>query len=197
MWATRASGCTGRPATDDRALSYYEIRRDGQSGQGGHRDILLRSRRRLGPAGDVRRARRRLRRQREQSVDGAAAAPMSRSSLPRLGGHFAQTGRDGWRAETTADGRNLYADDLGATRQVLGRRHGRHRQPGRRRRGLLGRGQPGTRRTRVATGRSRRRVRRDVGCPAGGRRSAIVGRAMKEYYRRNDGEPLRVRILHG
>ena len=113
-----------------------------------------------------------------------------------LGGHFAQAGRDGWRAETTADG-TLFTEMtwVPPAKSPAGDTGGTPNQPG----GVEGYWEgPGQARV----GRGWQQASPEVGCvrawtaPAAGM-VTVVGRAMKECYRQAMGGPLRVRILHG
>jgi hypothetical protein len=113
-----------------------------------------------------------------------------------LGGHFPEAGREGWRAETTADGRRYAAmtwvppvkdpaGDLGGNANQIGGAEGYWEGPGKAR-----------------AGRGWQQAASDFACVRTWVASQpgtvrILGRAMKEYYRRNEGGPLRVRILHG
>jgi len=112
-----------------------------------------------------------------------------------LGGHFAEAGRDGWSAETSADGLAFTpmvwvppaknpAGDLGGTPNQPGGVEGYWEGPGQAR---VGRGwqQAATETDCVRAWRAPR---------AGTVR--VLGRAMKEYYRQGMGTRLQVRILH-
>ena len=113
-----------------------------------------------------------------------------------LGGHFAQAGRDGWRAETTPDGATFTemawvppakspAGDTGGTPNQPGGVEGYWEGPGQAR-----------------VGRGWQQASPEVACvrawtaPTAGT-VRVMGRAMKECYRQAMGGPLRVRILHG
>ncbi|MBM3241976.1 hypothetical protein FJZ31_37370 [Candidatus Poribacteria bacterium] len=112
-----------------------------------------------------------------------------------LGGHFSKSGREGWRAETTVDCRTFTpmvwvppakpsAADLGGTPNQPGGVEGYWEGTGAAR---VGRGWQQAS-TEVAG------VRTWIAPQAGIVR--IIGRVIKEYYHRNQGAPLRVRILH-
>jgi hypothetical protein len=113
-----------------------------------------------------------------------------------LGGHFSQSGRDGWSEETTADGRVFTpmtwippaknpATDFGGTPHQRGGVEGYWEGPG------------GSR-----VGRGWQQASKTEGCvrawtaPSAGT-VQVVGRVMREYYHRAQGGPLKVRILHG
>ncbi len=113
-----------------------------------------------------------------------------------LGGHFSQSGRDGWSEETTADQRVFTpmkwvpparnpAADFGGTPNQRGGVEGYWEGPG------------GSR-----VGRGWQQASKSEGCvrawtvPKTGV-VRIAGRAMREYYHRAQGGPLRVKILHG
>ena len=95
------------PGTDDRAISYYEVRRNarivGKAATGTYYFDHA-----LDWNPDASYAVRAV------DCDGNASEWATAQRLPdeplefaALGGHFAQPGRDGWRAETTADGHNF------------------------------------------------------------------------------------------
>jgi hypothetical protein len=124
-----------------------------------------------------------------QPVDGEPAC------FAALGGHFPEAGRDGWSAETSADGIAFVpmawvppaknpAGDLGGTPNQPGGVEGYWEGPGQAR-----------------VGRGWQQAAKQADCirawtaPAAGT-VRVVGRAMKEYYRQGLGNPLRVRILH-
>ncbi|MCX5758693.1 MAG: hypothetical protein NTU83_09355, partial [Candidatus Hydrogenedentes bacterium] len=110
--------------------------------------------------------------------------------------HFGQAGRDGWSAETTADGQAFTpmtwappaknpAADLGGTPNQTGGVEGYWEGPGGSR---LGRGWQ-------QASKAEGCVRAWTAPRAGTVR--VVGRAMREYYHRGLGGPLSVRLLHG
>ena len=83
-----------------------------------------------------------------RTVDGdgnastwAGAVPTANEPLAfsALGGHFAESGREGWLAETTSDAHTFAPMAWIAARQNARRRYGRNAQSSGRRRGLLGR----------------------------------------------------------
>ena len=76
-----------------------------------------------------------------------------------LGGHFAQPGRDGWSAESTADEHTFTGMTWGAARQQYGGRSRRHTQSTRRGRRLLGGSGPSAGGPGLAAGLARGRVR--------------------------------------
>ena len=184
------------PGTDDMGISYYEVRRDdrplGKVATGAYCFDHA-------PGWSLQ-ARYAVR-----AVDGDGNASSWRAAEPlpdepleaaALGGHFAEAGREGWRAETTADGHRYAAmtwvppakdpaGDLGGTANQIGGAEGYWEGAGKAR---IGRGWQQAA-PNVAC------VRTWVVSQSGAIR--ILGRAMKEHYRRNEGEPLRVRILHG
>jgi hypothetical protein len=125
----------------------------------------------------------------------AEPLPGSAASFAALGGLFAESGRDGWGAETSTAGQTFApmawvppakspAGDLGGTPN----------QPG----GVEGYWE-GPSQTRV--GRGWQQAAPDAECirtwtaPAAGT-VRVTGRAMREYYRQALGGPLQVRILH-
>ncbi len=110
-----------------------------------------------------------------------------------LGGHFPEMGRDGWRAETTADGHTLVpmtwlapakysAGDAGGTADQPGGAEGYWEGAGTAR---VGRGWQ-----QASTGAM---CLRTWIAPRSGT-VRVLGRVMKEYYHRKDGGPLRARI---
>ena len=113
-----------------------------------------------------------------------------------LGGHFSERGRDGWKAETTND-EHAFAPMafVPPERPTAGDMYGTPIQPG----GVEGYWE-GVGEARI--GRGWQQASTSMACvrtwtaPKAGT-VRIVGRAMKEYYRRNKGNPLRVRILLG
>ena len=113
-----------------------------------------------------------------------------------LGGHFAERGRDGWSAETTRDGHTFEPMKfVPPAKPTAGDMGGTPIQPG----GVEGYWE-GAGLTRI--GRGWQQASNSAACvrtwtaPMPGT-VRIVGRAMKEYYHRNQGDPPRVRILHG
>jgi hypothetical protein len=139
-----------------------------------------------------------------RTVDGDGNASDWREAAPladeprvaaALGGHFPESGRDGWKAETSTDGRAFQpmtwipaprspAADFGGTAQQPGGVEGYWEAAATAR---VGRGwQQGSTTAQC--------VRAWIAPKTGPIR--VVGRAMKEYYHRDKGGPLRVRILH-
>ncbi len=140
-----------------------------------------------------------------RTVDGDGNTSEWTSAIPitdeplafsALGGHFAESGRDGWRAETTTDGTTyqpmtwvapakIPAGDMGGTPNQKGGAEGYWEGAGTAR-----------------VGRGWQQTSKDAACvrtwiaPANGT-VRVIGRAMKEWYRQEKGSPLRVRILHG
>jgi hypothetical protein len=112
-----------------------------------------------------------------------------------LGGHFAEAGREGWRAEVTSDFRRYTAMNwVPPVKDSAGDLGGNANQVG----GAEGYWE-GTSKARV--GRGWQQAGSDLACVRTWTASQpgsvrILGRAMKEYYHRDEGEPLRVRILH-
>jgi len=135
--------------------------------------------------------------------DGNASQWTLASRLPdeplefaALGGHFAEVGREGWRAETTDDGMTYSPMTwVAAAWSAAGDMGGTGKQPG----GVEGywEGAGGAR-----VGRGWQQAGQGTQCvrtwvaPANGR-VRVLGRVAKEYYRRNQGKPLHVRIMHG
>lgn len=126
-------------------------------------------------------------------AEPTADEPMTFASL---GGHFGQSGRDGWSGEITADNRvftpmtwvppaNNPAADFGGTPNQRGGVEGYWEGPGGSR---VGRGWQQASATESC-------VRTWTAPQAGVVR--IAGRAMREYYHRSQGGPLGVKILHG
>ncbi len=113
-----------------------------------------------------------------------------------LGGHFAEAGRDGWRAETTTDGLTFTEMTwVPPAKSAAGDTGGTPNQPG----GVEGYWEgPGQARV----GRGWQQASPECACvrawtaPHAGKLT-VLGRAMKECYHQAMGEPLRVRILHG
>ena len=184
------------PGTDNNWISYYQVRRDGKilekvavgdyyfdhaAGWEGRHEYAVRT------------------------IDGdghasgwTVAEPTTDEPLTfaSLGGHFAQSGRDGWSAETTTNNRVFTpmtwvppaknpAADFGGTPNQRGGVEGYWEGPGGAR---LGRGWQQASKTEGC-------VRAWTAPKAGTVR--IVGRAMREYYHRALGGPLTVKILHG
>ncbi len=122
-----------------------------------------------------------------------AGAP---TTYAALGGHFPEAGRDGWRAETTADGHSFDAMTwVPPAKSAAGDLGGTPNQPG----GVEGYWEgPGQARV----GRGWQQASPEVACvrawiaPRSGR-VTVVGRAMKECYRQAMGSPLQVGILKG
>jgi len=126
-------------------------------------------------------------------AQGMADEPLTAAVL---GGHFSERGRDGWSAETTTDGHTFEPMRfVRPAKPTAGDMGGTPIQPG----GVEGYWE-GAGLTRI--GRGWQQASTSAACvrtwtaPMPGT-VRIVGRAMKEYYRRNQGDPLRVRILHG
>ena len=132
----------------------------------------------------------------KQASEWTAAAPLAGGPnvYAALGGHFVQSGRDGWRAETTVDGiTSTEMTWVPPAKSAAGDTGGTPNQPG----GVEGYWEgPGQARV----GRGWQQASPEVGCvrawtaPAAGT-VRVVGRAMKESYRQAMGGPLRVRIL--
>ncbi|MBN1347121.1 MAG: hypothetical protein JXQ73_30800 [Phycisphaerae bacterium] len=140
-----------------------------------------------------------------RTVDGdgntsgwTTATPLAHEPLTfsALGGHFAEIDREGWRAETTTDGRTYApmawvppaktpAGDLGGTPNQKGGAEGYWEGAGTAR---VGRGWQ-------QSATSAACVRTWIAPEVGSVR--VIGRAMKEWYRQEKGAPLRVRILQG
>jgi len=139
-----------------------------------------------------------------RTVDGdgnvsewTTASPMNDEPLAYavMGGHSSQWGREGWRAETTGDLRTFYpmswvpparlpSADLGGTPNQSGGAEGYWEGDGGAR---VGRGWQ-------LASTSCMGARTWVAPKSGS--VQVTGRAMKEYYHRDQGGPLRVRILH-
>ncbi len=183
------------PGHDDHWISAYEVRRDGV--------IIGRASTGCGyfdhAAGWSVTARYAVR-----TVNGAgqvsgwqAAEPLPPEPLVAsvLGGHFAERGREGWSAETCADGRTFQPMTwVAPAKTPAGDLGGTPNQPG----GIEGYWSAGAARV----GRGWQQGSPEAACvrswtaPQAGR-VRVVGRAMKEWYRQGRGGPLRVRILHG
>ena len=181
------------PGTDNHWISYYEIRRNG--------DVLGKVSRGAyyfdhSSGWDPRAA------YSVRTVDGdgnvsgwTQARPLANEPLTAsaLGGFFSKQGRDGWRAETTTDG-HIYEPMtwVPPAQNPAGDAHGVPNQPGGAEGYWEGSG------ARIGRGwqqasTNAQCVRTWVASRSG--TVCIVGRAMKEYYRRNKGESLRVAIL--
>jgi hypothetical protein len=184
------------PGLDNNWISYYEVRRDGKvvdkvsvgnydfdhaPGWDGRHEYAVRT------------------------VDGdgnvsawTAAEPIAGEPLTfaALGGHFSRPNRDGWTAESAADGRNFTpmswipparnpSADFGGTPNQRGGVEGYWESAGAAR---VGRGwqqaSPTEAGCRTWTASRPGTVR-------------VVGRAMREYYHRNQGDKLKVKILLG
>ena len=184
------------PGKDDVGIGYYEVRRDEQVlGKVATGTYCFDHAPGWNPQA----------RYAVRAVDGDGNASPWRTAEPLrdepleaacLGGHFAEAGREGWRAETTADGRRYAAmtwvppvkdsaGDLGGNANQIGGAEGYWEGPGKAR-----------------VGRGWQQAASDFACVRTWVASQpgtvrILGRAMKEYYRRKEGGPLRVRILHG
>jgi len=184
------------PGVDNNWISYYEVRRDGRilekvaignyyfdraEGWSNAHEYAVRTIDGDGNASDWR-----------------VAEPTTDEPLifAALGGHFAQAGRDGWSAETTANSQTFTpmtwvppaknpAADFGGTPNQRGGVEGYWEGPG------------GAR-----IGRGWQQASKTEGCvrtwtaPKAGT-VHIVGRAMREYYHRSLGGLLKVTVLHG
>ena len=114
-------------------------------------------------------------------------------TVSALGGHFPELGREGWRAETTSDGHTFTPMTwVPPARYSSGDTGGTANQPGGAEGYWEGAGTARVGRGWQQASTNAQCVRTWVATQAGTVR--IVGRAMKEYYRRKDGGPLRVRI---
>lgn len=183
------------PGTDNNWISYYEVRRDETildkvaignyffdhaSGWDGAREYAVRTVDGDGNASDWRVA--------ERTADEPV-------TFDALGGHFAESGRDGWSAEATTDGQafapmtwvppaNNPAADFGGTPNQRGGVEGYWESAGAAR---VGRGwqqaSPTDACVRTWTARQPGTVR-------------IIGRVMREFYHRSQGGMLRVRLLY-
>ena len=184
------------PGTDNNWISYYEVRRDGTildkvavgnyyfdhaAGWQGRHEYAVRT-----VDGDG------------NSSGWTVAEPALGEPLTfaSLGGHFSRPGRDGWSEETTADDRVFTpmkwvpparnpAADFGGTPNQRGGVEGYWEGPGGAR---VGRGWQQASTTEGC-------VRAWTAPETGAVR--IAGRAMREYYHRAQGGPLRVKILLG
>ncbi len=184
------------PGTDDQAISFYEIRREGQLlGKAATGTYYFD--RASGWDPQARYAVRAVDTDGNAS-DWLAAQPLRDEPLEAasLGGHFSQAGREGWLAETTNDGHRYTpmhwvppakdpAGDTGGTANQIGGAEGYWEGAGGAR---IGRGWQQA----ASEGAC---ARSWIAAQAGTVR--VLGRAVKEYYRRNDGQSLRVRILKG
>jgi hypothetical protein len=113
-----------------------------------------------------------------------------------MGGHFSQSGREGWSAQTSTDGRSFTEMTwVAAAKNPCGDFGGTPNQPG----GVEGYWE-GAGQARV--GRGWQEVSADALCarvwtaPMAGT-VRILGRAMKECFRQGKGQPCRVKILRG
>ena len=114
-------------------------------------------------------------------------------TVSALGGHFPEMDREGWRAETTADGHTLTPMTwVPPARYSGGDAGGTANQPGGAEGYWEGAGTARVGRGWQQASTNAQCVRTWVAPQAGTVR--VLGRAMKEYYRRKDGGPLRVRI---
>jgi len=184
------------PGADNNWISYYEVSRDGKavdkislgtyyfdhaSGWDSPHQYAVRT---VDGDGNV------------SSWTTAQSLPDEPTTYASLGGHFGQSGRDGWSEETTADNRVFTpmtwvpparnpAADFGGTPNQRGGVEGYWEGPG------------GSR-----VGRGWQQASKTEGCvrtwtaPKAGI-VQISGRAMREYYHRDKGGPLKVAILHG
>ena len=184
------------PGADDNWISYYEVRR-GETvlGRAANGHVLFRS---LG--GGRRRNRNTPCEPSTATATRATGArprrwPTSRASRRPWAAISPRAGRDGWKAEASTDGRQFQpmtwippphspAADFGGTAQQPGGVEGYWEAAGTAR---VGRGWQQASTTAQC-------VRAWIAPKAGPIR--VVGRAMKEYYHRDKGDPLRVRILH-
>ncbi len=126
----------------------------------------------------------------------AMAIPGEPLTFSSLGGHFPESGREGWAAETSSDGRTFtemtWVPPAKNPQAALG---GTPNQPG----GMEGYWE-GVGQARV--GRGWQQASADVigarvwRAPVAGT-VQILGRAMKEYFRQDKGQPCRLKILHG
>ena len=183
------------PGVDNNWISYYEVRRDGTV-----LDKVAIGNYYFDHADGWQR----LHEYAVRTVDGdgnasgwTVAEPTADEPMTfaALGGHFSQPGREGWSEETTADNR-LFAPmkwvppahnpaaDFGGTPNQPGGVEGYWEGPG----GRVGRGWQQASKTEGC-------VRAWTAPRTGAVR--ITGRAMREYYHRTRGGPLRVAILHG
>jgi malectin (di-glucose binding ER protein) len=184
------------PGTDNTWISYYEVRRDATilnkaaignyyfdhaAGWGSACEYAVRTIDGDGNASDWRLA------------EPGADEPIT---FAALGGHFAEAGRDGWSAETSTNGQDFTpmawvppaknpAADFGGTPTQRGGVEGYWESTGAAR---VGRGWQQASPTDAC-------VRTWTAPKAGTVR--IAGRAMREYYHRTHGGPLRVKVLHG
>ena len=185
------------PSASNTWISYYEVRRDenviGKASVGTY--YFDRS-----PGWDVnaRYAVRAVSGDAKQASEWTSVKVMAggQNVYAALGGHFPQAGRDGWRAETTLDGRTFQAMTwVPAAKSPAGDLGGTPNQPG----GVEGYWEgPGQARV----GRGWQQASPEVACvrawtaPTAGS-VTVMGRAMKECYRQAMGGALRVRILQG
>lgn len=123
----------------------------------------------------------------------ATDVPGEPDAYEALGGHFAEDGRDGWRAEYTTDGRAFApmqwvapeknpAADLGGTPNQRGGADGYREGGG----GRVGRG--------WLQASSSAAIARCWTAPRDGA-ARVTGRLIKEWYHRDKGGPLHARIL--
>ncbi len=184
------------PGADDNWISYYDLRRDGTilekvaigdyyfdhaAGWDSAHEYAVRTVDGDGNASDWRVA------------EPATGEP---ATFDALGGHFAESGRDGWSAETTVDGQVFTpmtwvppaknpAADFGGTPNQRGGVEGYWESAGGAR---VGRGWQQASKTESC-------IRAWTAPTAGTVR--ITGRAMREYYHREQGGPLHVKLLCG
>ena len=184
------------PGMDNNWISYYDLRRDGTilgkaaignyyfdhaAGWDGAHEYAVRTVDGDGNASDWRVA--------ESTTDEPV-------TFDALGGHFAESGRDGWSAETTTDGQtvtrmtwvppaNNPAADFGGTPNQRGGVEGYWESAGAAR---VGRGWQQASPTDACA--------RTWMAPQSGT-VRVVGRVMREYYHRSQGGMLQVKLLHG
>jgi hypothetical protein len=190
----RGVGVYWSPGTDENWVSYYEVRR-GETvlGRAANGTYYFDHSADAGPRQQYA----------VRTVDGdgnasdwCEAAPLADETLvaAALGGHFPVAGRDGWKAEASTDGHQFQpmtwipaphtpGADFGGTAQQPGGVEGYWEAE---KTARVGRGWQQASTTAQC-------VRTWIAPKAGSIR--VVGRAMKEYYHRDKGSPLRVRIL--
>jgi hypothetical protein len=184
------------PGVDDQAVSYYEIRRADQiAGKAATGTYYFDHAQGWNPASPYA--------VRSVDADGNSSDWTTAEPLPNepreaaaLGGLFSEAGREGWSAETTSDGRTYEPMRwVPPAKPSSGDTGGTANQPG----GAEGYWEAATQ---ARVGRGWQQAAAAAACvrtwtaPQAGE-VRVVGRVTKEYYRRNDGLPLRARILHG